>query len=278
MQQVNARPKLAATAYDRSMTTKLCGRHAVERRQPDRSDDRHGEDARHVRQPGPQAVPGQFVNIRLLLNTLHNQTYVPAAAIQHGAQGTYVYVVDKDRTANMRTVTTGPTDGDKVAITSGLKPGETVVVDGADRLQGRRNSAAAGRQSARSHRFRRDVAESGRQVEGQARRTSPSSPRRRRQRRRPMTIRYFAACNESGDEPVASLHSTACRDIAPDDRDHARRHRRLRLSAAVGAARSRLSDDPGADLPSRRQPRSDDDDGHRAAGTSSSARCRASTR
>ena len=54
--------------------------------------------------------PSQFVNIRLLLTTLHNQTYVPAAAIQHGAQGTYVYSIDKNHTANMRTVTTG-TDG-----------------------------------------------------------------------------------------------------------------------------------------------------------------------
>lgn len=78
--------------------------------------------------------PNQFVNIRLLVNTLHNQTAVPSAAIQRGASGTFVYVVNADSTVGMRTVTTGTTDGDYVSITSGLKPGETVVVDGADRL------------------------------------------------------------------------------------------------------------------------------------------------
>jgi len=73
--------------------------------------------------------------VRMLLDTLHDQIYVPAAAIQHGAQGTYVYAIDKSLTANMRTVKTGATDGDKIAITDGLSPGEMVVVDGADRLK-----------------------------------------------------------------------------------------------------------------------------------------------
>jgi membrane fusion protein, multidrug efflux system len=78
--------------------------------------------------------PNQFVNMRLLVNTLHNQTAVPSAAIQRGASGSFVYVVNADSTVSMRTVTAGITDGDHVAINSGLRPGETVVVDGADRL------------------------------------------------------------------------------------------------------------------------------------------------
>ncbi len=135
LQQVNAGQKLIATAYDRSMTTKLSN--GTLSNVDNQIDQTTGMVKMRAMFDNTdlKLFPAQFVNIRLLLNTLHNQIYVPAAAIQHGAQGTYVYVVDKDRTANMRTVTTGPTDGDKVAITSGVKPGETVVVDGTDRLK-----------------------------------------------------------------------------------------------------------------------------------------------
>jgi membrane fusion protein, multidrug efflux system len=79
--------------------------------------------------------PSQFVNIRLLVNTLQNQTVVPVAAIQRGASGTFVFIVNTDKTVNQRTVKLGVQDGDKVAILDGLKPGDTVVVDGADRLR-----------------------------------------------------------------------------------------------------------------------------------------------
>ena len=84
--------------------------------------------------PDNALFPNQFVNVKLLVDTLHDQTYVPGAAIQRGSQGTFVYIVKPDNTVTMRTVTQGVTDGDKVAITNGLKPGDTVVVDGADRL------------------------------------------------------------------------------------------------------------------------------------------------
>jgi membrane fusion protein, multidrug efflux system len=79
--------------------------------------------------------PNQFVNIRLLVNVLHNQIVVPSAAIQRGASGTYVYVVNPDHTVSMHTVTLGQTQDDKVAVTQGLMPGDSVVVDGADRLR-----------------------------------------------------------------------------------------------------------------------------------------------
>ena len=79
--------------------------------------------------------PSQFVNIRLLVDTLQNQTVVPVAAIQRGADGTFVFVVKPDKTVNQRTVKLGVQDGDNVAILDGLKPGDTVVVDGADRLR-----------------------------------------------------------------------------------------------------------------------------------------------
>ena len=79
--------------------------------------------------------PAQFVNIRLLVNTMHNQIVVPAAAIQRGSQGVFVYVVKPDKTVAMRTVILGPQQGDSVAIAKGLNAGETVVVDGGDRLR-----------------------------------------------------------------------------------------------------------------------------------------------
>jgi multidrug efflux system membrane fusion protein len=135
MQRINSGEKLDATAFDRSMSTKLGdGTLANVDNQVDASTGMVKMRAMFDN-PNFALFPNQFVNIRLLLNTQHNQLFVPAAAIQHGAQGSYVYVIDKDRNANMRTVTTGPTDGDKVAVTGGLNPGEVVVVDGADRLK-----------------------------------------------------------------------------------------------------------------------------------------------
>lgn len=79
--------------------------------------------------------PQQFVNIRLLVDTLQNQTVIPVAAIQRGASGTFVFIVNPDKTVAQRSVKLGVQDGDKVAILDGLKPGDTVVVDGADRLR-----------------------------------------------------------------------------------------------------------------------------------------------
>ena len=80
--------------------------------------------------------PQQFVNVVLLLDTLHGATLISQAAIQRGAPGTFVYVVDSaSQTVNVRKVTLGPGDATNVSITAGLKPGELVVVDGADKLK-----------------------------------------------------------------------------------------------------------------------------------------------
>ena len=79
--------------------------------------------------------PNQFVNIRLLVDTLQNAIAAPTAAVQHGAPGDYTYVVAPDGKASVRVLKLGQTDGDHVAVTSGLSAGDTVVVDGADRLR-----------------------------------------------------------------------------------------------------------------------------------------------
>ena len=79
--------------------------------------------------------PNQFVNARLRVDTMHGALVIPAAAVQHGAQGTYVYVVKPDKSAESRPVAIALTQGTTSVIASGLSPGEIVVTDGQDKLQ-----------------------------------------------------------------------------------------------------------------------------------------------
>ncbi|HET7832875.1 MAG TPA: efflux RND transporter periplasmic adaptor subunit [Gallionella sp.] len=79
--------------------------------------------------------PNQFVNVRLLLDTLGNAVVVPSVAIALGASGSYVYVIDRNNKVAVRTVTPGASDRDYTAISSGLQAGERVVTDGLDRLR-----------------------------------------------------------------------------------------------------------------------------------------------
>jgi multidrug efflux system membrane fusion protein len=79
--------------------------------------------------------PNQFVNARLLLEVKHGVTIVPSAAVQRGAKGTFVYVVNDDRTVAVRTVAVGASHGDDTSISSGLFPDELVVVDGTEKLR-----------------------------------------------------------------------------------------------------------------------------------------------
>jgi membrane fusion protein, multidrug efflux system len=78
--------------------------------------------------------PNQFVNARLLVETERGATLVPTAAIQRNAQSAFVYVVNPDQTAAMRTVSVGTTEGNVTAV-EGLKPGDVVAVEGFDKLQ-----------------------------------------------------------------------------------------------------------------------------------------------
>ena len=79
--------------------------------------------------------PNQFVNVRVHLTTLTGATIVPSAALQRGAAGMYVFVVNADRTVTQRTVKTGPSQGQDIAVTDGIKPGDIVVTDGTDNLR-----------------------------------------------------------------------------------------------------------------------------------------------
>jgi multidrug efflux system membrane fusion protein len=83
--------------------------------------------------------PNQFVNIQLLQDVLAGQIIMPNAAVRRGAPNgvttTFVYVVNADNSVSVRPVTLGVIDGEKVAVTAGLKTGEVVVTEGGDRLR-----------------------------------------------------------------------------------------------------------------------------------------------
>jgi multidrug efflux system membrane fusion protein len=79
--------------------------------------------------------PNQFVNARLLVDVKKGEILVPAVAIQRGPQGTFVYVIKPDSTADIRPVKLGVTEGNDASIESGLSEGEQVVIDGADKLR-----------------------------------------------------------------------------------------------------------------------------------------------
>jgi multidrug efflux system membrane fusion protein len=79
--------------------------------------------------------PNQFVNIQLRVETLHDETVIPTAAVQRGAPGTFVYLVKADDTVAVQIIKLGPSEGEKVSVRSGLSVGDRVVVDGADKLR-----------------------------------------------------------------------------------------------------------------------------------------------
>ncbi len=142
--QLNAGTKLQVTAFDRSNTKKLAtGQVSALDNQIDTTTGTVKVRAQFDNSD-EALFPNQFVNARLLVETLQKVVTVPSAAIQlgapgsnatTGASGSYVYVVNADNTVSVRQITTGPTDGTMTAVNSGLSAGERVVVDGADRLR-----------------------------------------------------------------------------------------------------------------------------------------------
>jgi multidrug efflux system membrane fusion protein len=74
--------------------------------------------------------PGRFVNVRLVLSTIHQAVLIPSTAPQMSAKGSFVYVVKQDSTAEQRTVELGQRQGDLVVVEKGVEPGERVVTTG----------------------------------------------------------------------------------------------------------------------------------------------------
>ena len=133
--EMAARPSLPVAAYDRTNATALAqGALMAVDNTVDTTTGTVKLRARFANTDGA-LFPNQFVNARLLLKTVAKVTQAPAASVQHGAPGSFVYLVKPDHTVGVQPVQTGITDGDLVQIVAGAKPGDQVVVDGADRLR-----------------------------------------------------------------------------------------------------------------------------------------------
>ncbi len=78
--------------------------------------------------------PNQFVNIQLLVTTLSKATVIPTAAIQHGNENNFVYLVQDDQTVKVTPIKTGVVYDDLTVVTEGVKPADSIVIDGTDQL------------------------------------------------------------------------------------------------------------------------------------------------
>jgi membrane fusion protein, multidrug efflux system len=145
MRQMRGGARLAVTAFDRSGANRLdSGRLETIDNQIDTSTGTIKLRA-VFDNPDQMLFPNQFVNIQLLVDTLHDATVIPNSAVQRGALGTFVYIVKPDETVAAQPVTLGPADDQRIAIVKGLDPGQVVVTDGADRLKDGAKVRLAGR-------------------------------------------------------------------------------------------------------------------------------------
>jgi len=135
LKRLKSGEKIPVEAYDRDQKTRLAtGTLITVDNQIDTTTGTVRLKAQFPNEDGA-LFPNQFVNVRMLVDTLREATTISSAAIQRGAQGIFVYVVNSDLTVATRPVKLGPVEGPNTAVESGLKPGELVVVDGADRLR-----------------------------------------------------------------------------------------------------------------------------------------------
>jgi multidrug efflux system membrane fusion protein len=135
LKRLRAGTPLPVEAYDRSQKTRLAtGRLLTVDNQIDPTTGTIKLKAQFSNEDG-SLFANQFVNVRLQLDTQRGATLVPASAVQRGSQGTFVYVLKDDGTVALRLVRTGVSEGENVAIDSGVVPGEIVVTDGSDRLR-----------------------------------------------------------------------------------------------------------------------------------------------
>jgi multidrug efflux system membrane fusion protein len=127
---------LPAIALDRTRTNTLeAGRFLAMDNQVDVQTGTVRAKARFVNAKGA-LFPSQFVNLRLEVRTIKNAVMVPVTALRHGSAGDFVYVLNAaDRTVSLRQVTRGQSTVDKIEVAKGLKVGEQVITEGADRLK-----------------------------------------------------------------------------------------------------------------------------------------------
>lgn len=135
MEKLRAGNKLDVDTYDRSQKSKLAsGSLLTVDNQIDPSTGTVKLKASFANENNA-LFPQQFVNAKLLVDTKHNVVLIPTAGVQRGSQGTYVYAVNEDKTVSLRLIKVGITEGDSTSITEGVKPGDVVVTEGADKLR-----------------------------------------------------------------------------------------------------------------------------------------------
>ncbi len=135
LKKVAAGQTLEVDAYDRAATTKLAqGSLTTLDNQVDPTTGTLKLRAT-FQNPKGTLYPNQFVNAKLLVQEKRGVTLVPTAAVQRNSQATYVYVVNADSTVAVRPITIGTTEGSDSEVSSGLAPGEVVVMTGVDKLQ-----------------------------------------------------------------------------------------------------------------------------------------------
>ncbi len=134
-QQIQGDRKLPAEAYDRDLKHRLATGSLMT------IDNQIDQTTGTVKlkavfsNPIGALFPNQFVNARLLVDTIRNAVLVPNAAIQHGPQSAFVYVVKSDDTVEARNLQIQGTEGGQTSVARGLSAGEVVVTDGVDKLQ-----------------------------------------------------------------------------------------------------------------------------------------------
>ena len=191
--------------------------------------------------------PNEFVNVKILVDTLTQAVLVPTPAVLSGAPGDYVYLVNANNTVSVHKVTLGASDGRNTAIL--VRPHRGRHRGGrrhrsAERRRADQRSTAASRAPGPSKCRRRPVPA---RIEGEEKaERGPARRKRRELTRSPRRPRH---------EHLTPVHPPAGGDVAADDRPRARRAGRGALLAGLVSARRRLSDDPGADLLSGRESR-----------------------
>jgi len=135
MERMRAGARLRVDAYDREMKTKLAqGWLETLDNQIDPTTGTVKFRANFDNRDG-SLFPNQFVNARLLVEEKQGVTLIPTATVQRNSQATYVYLIKPDSSVTVRTITIGTTEGDDTEVTSGLVPGDQVVMTGVDKLQ-----------------------------------------------------------------------------------------------------------------------------------------------
>ncbi|HVZ44719.1 MAG TPA: efflux RND transporter periplasmic adaptor subunit [Ramlibacter sp.] len=133
--QHNAGAFMEVKAYDRTRTTMLdTGVFASLDNQIDQQTGTVRAKAR-FNNARLQLFPSQFVNVQLQIRTIQDAVVVPVSALRQGANGEYVFVLLDNRTVQLRPVVRGQPLGDRIQIATGLKVGEKVITEGADRLR-----------------------------------------------------------------------------------------------------------------------------------------------